>query len=458
MIEQQDKNRSLAKTCKDLMLKEPFYGMYLLMLDKRWSTKRKTMSVSQVGINYRLDVNPDFYMGLTPEWRLGIVKHEVLHICFFHLLRHDEFEDQEVANWAMDMEINQYIDAKYLPAKEMSKADFDAKYNGMIEELVEKFKSGQLKREDFMSELSKINIPPRGVYIEDYAEKGWDLKAGTRYYYDKMMEAKKEKQQSAGRGEDSKSGSGEGKGEGTTGCAAADQAIERMKDNVPEMYNHEWEDFDKLSEAEKKLLVSQVNFHLKEIAQSIKSRGTIPGEMQSYIDSLFELKKPKFDWKSYLRRFAGGSYKTYTVLQRRKPNKRFEENPGIKIKDRNHILVGVDTSGSVSDDELREFLNEIHHIFKAGTDVTLCQFDAAIKNIGPFNPKTEVKIYGRGGTDFEPIVEYANANTRKYTSLIIFTDGEAPAPEKCRIPTLWVHSSVSNINENLKGFKIKLEL
>ena len=451
-----DKGRTLAKTCKDLMLKDPFYGMYLLMLDKRWSKRRPTMCVSKVGINYRMEINEDFWNTLTPEWRIGIVKHELLHICFFHLLRHDEFENQELANWAMDMEINQYIEAKYLPAKEMSKQDFDNKYDTIVQDMVDRFKAGSLTKEQLMAEYAKLNVPPRGVYIEDYADMKWDLRAGTRYYYDKMLEAKKQKQQSAAQGMPSMSGDSNGKG--TSGCKAADEALERMAAGVPQMSDHDWEEFDQLSEAEKKLLTSQINFHLKELAESMKGRGTIPGEMKGYIDGLFETKKPKFDWKSYLRRFAGGSYKTYVVLQRRKPNKRFEDNPGIKIKDRNHILVGIDTSGSVSEPELIEFLQEIGHIFKAGTDVTVCQFDAAIKDLSIFNPKQKIMIHGRGGTDFDPIVEYANAHTRKYTALVVFTDGCAPAPEKCKLSTLWVHSSVSNINEQLPGLRIKLEL
>ncbi len=35
--------------------------------------------------------------------------------------------------------------------------------------------------------------------------------------------------------------------------------------------------------------------------------------------------------------------------------KQFEDNPGLKIKQKQHILVAVDTSGSVSNDELKEF-------------------------------------------------------------------------------------------------------
>ena len=447
----QDKNKSLAKVCKDLMLKQPFYGIYLLMLDKKFSTTIPTACVRKLGINYQLLFGEKFWNSLTHEWKIGIVHHELLHLCFFHLLRHSEFENQEMANLAMDMEINQYIDIPYLPAKNMNREDFKTKYDPIAKDLVTKLLAGEITKAEYQEQI--LQIPPRGVYIEDYTEMNLETKKGTRYYYDKFMEAQKEKQQSAGRGEKSESG-----GEGTSGCDATDEILEQMEKNIPVPCDHDWKEFDGLSDTEKKLLGSQIDHHLKEIATSLKNRGTVPGEMKEYVDSLFVVTPPKFNWKAYLRRFFGGSYKTYTVLQRRKPNKRFEDNPGIKVKDRNHILVGIDTSGSVSSNELEEFLNEIHHIFKAGTDVTICQFDSNIQSIETFNPKAEFIFQGRGGTDFSPVVEYANANIRKYTSLCVFTDGEAPAPEKCRIPTLWVHSEQSSINDQLIGQKIRLEL
>ena len=41
--------------------------------------------------------------------------HELLHIAFNHLTTFDLFKDKELANIAMDMEINQYIDKTWLP-------------------------------------------------------------------------------------------------------------------------------------------------------------------------------------------------------------------------------------------------------------------------------------------------------------------------------------------------------
>jgi hypothetical protein len=73
-----DKVQSLSKASKDLMLKEPYYGFFLIMLNKLWDAKRvPTAGVSKNGINYQLAINPDFWEGLNDDQRLGILKHEL---------------------------------------------------------------------------------------------------------------------------------------------------------------------------------------------------------------------------------------------------------------------------------------------------------------------------------------------------------------------------------------------
>jgi predicted metal-dependent peptidase len=54
------------------------------------------------------------------------------------------------------------------------------------------------------------------------------------------------------------------------------------------------------------------------------------------------------------------------------------------------------------------------------------------------------------------VIEYYDANHRKYTCLIYFTDGEAAIPEKPRGRNLWVLSERSRMNESLPGQVIKL--
>lgn len=72
------KTESLSKTSKELMLREPFYGFFLLMLNKVWDEKRvPTACVSKNNINYQLTINPTFWESLEDKHRLGLLKHEL---------------------------------------------------------------------------------------------------------------------------------------------------------------------------------------------------------------------------------------------------------------------------------------------------------------------------------------------------------------------------------------------
>ena len=159
-----------------------------------------------------------------------------------------------------------------------------------------------------------------------------------------------------------------------------------------------------------------------------------------------------------MRRFTGVSTKVFTKKIRRKENRKFPESPGLKLKMKQHMLLGIDTSQSVNDDELLEFMNEIHHIYKAGVDITIIQCDTSIKSIEPYKGKPEITILGRGGTEFDPVLEYYNENQKKYTSLVYFTDGECYTRVKPKGHVLWVLSERSEMNESLPGKVIKLEL
>ncbi len=394
-----DKVQSLSKTAKDLMLKEPYYGFFLIMLNKLWSKKVPTAGVSKNGINYQLVVNDEFWEGLSENHRLGLLKHELLHIAFGHLTTVFKFSDRKLANIAMDMEINQYIDVDYLPEG--------------------------------------------GIMIDDYAELNLDRKAGARYYYDKLKEAKDEKDQN-----------------GTSGSPEFDKLCDQMDSGDGEgLPDHStWDEFENLSEAEQKLIEKQLQKVLGDAKeQTVKKRGSVPGEIEGVI-VIEEIVAPKFDWRGYIRRFTGISTKVFTKKIRRKENRRFSDNPGLKIKMRQHMLLAIDTSGSVSNDELMEFMNEIHHIYKAGVDITIIQCDTSIRSIEAYRGKNDLKVHGRGGTEFDPVLDYYNENSKKYTSLVYFTDGECDANVKPKGNVLWVISERSAMNESLPGKVIKLEL
>jgi predicted metal-dependent peptidase len=391
-----DKQQSLSKISKELMLKEPYYGFFLIMLNKMWRKDLPTAGVSKNGINYQLAINEEFWTSLSEKHQMGLLKHELLHIAFGHLVSFGSFRNKKLANVAMDMEINQYIDPDYLP--------------------------------------------DGGIDINNYEDLNLDKKAGCRYYYDKLQQLKDEKDK-----------------DGTCGNEEMDKLLDNIDNgDVPD--HSTWEEFDDLSEAEKKLIEKQIQKVLSDAKeQTIKKRGNVPGEIEGVI-IIEEIVKPKFDWRSYVRRFSGTSTKVFTKKIRRKENRRYDENPGLKIKMKQHMLLAIDTSGSVSDTELNEFMNEIHHIYKAGVDITIVQCDTSINSIEEYKGKNELNVKGRGGTEFDPVLDYYNANQKKYTSLVYFTDGECYTSVKPKGRVLWVLSERSSMNESLPGHVIKLEL
>ncbi len=391
-----DKAQSLSKISKELMLKEPYYGFFLIMLNKVWRKDLPTAGVSKQNINYQLAINEEFWMGLSDDYKMGLLKHELLHIAFGHLVSFSSFSNKKLANVAMDMEINQYIEDSWLPEG--------------------------------------------GIRIEDYEDLKLDKKAGCRYYYDQLLRLQDEKDKN-----------------GTTGNDAMDQLLDNVASgDIPD--HSTWEEFDGMTEAEKKLIEKQVQKILQDAKeQTVKKRGTVPGEIEGLI-VIEEITRAKFDWKGYIRRFTGVSTKVFTKKIRRKENRRYEDNPGLKIKMRQHMLLAIDTSGSVSDTELKEFMNEIHHIYKQGVDITVVQCDTSIRSINPYKGKNEINVFGRGGTEFDPVLDYYNANLKKYTSLVYFTDGECYTSVKPKGKVLWVLSERSSMNDDLPGQVIKLEL
>jgi len=382
----------LSRISKTLIFTEPFYGIFLIGMQKEFTKSCATAGVGKHGIGMRLVINPDYFGELSELHQQGLLKHELLHIAFGHIILADRYPDKKLFNIAADIEINQYIDSNMLPP-------------------------GGLERNSFPG----IFLPRR---------------AGTDRYY-KLLEQECDEN-------------------GNSDNKELQAILDQMDGNS--QYDHkEWKEVIDLPEAEKKLVQKQYEHQMKQTAEEIQKKcGDIPGELAEIIEKLFTVNPPKFNWKQYLKRFINNASKIYTKKLRRKFNKRYSGNPGLKIKHKNHILVGVDTSGSVSSEELVEFMHEITHMHKTGNQITVAQFDTQLTNVSEFDPKKNWEIKGRGGTCFQPVVDHYNDPKLKYSAFICLTDGEAETPVNCPKNALWVHSSYSNINEKLPGIKIQL--
>ena len=280
--------------------------------------------------------------------------------------------------------------------------------------------------------IDAYQLPEGGITMDSFPELSLPYRAGTKEYYKLLKQA-----QDQGQSE------------------SLQNLLDSQDGNSP--YDHNtWEEFDELPESTQRLIEKQIDHQINTVAETLeKSSGNIPGEIKSVLERIRHVEPPKFDWRGYLRRFVGNSNIVYTKKTRKKINKRFPGNPAIKVKTRSHILVGIDTSASVNNNELKEFMAELYHISKTGNQITIAQCDTVLNSVEKFNPKKDLNIKGRGGTDFQPVIDHYNEKGY-YTTLIYFTDGEASSPNNCPKNTLWVHSSISQINESLPGRCIKI--
>lgn len=169
--------------------------------------------------------------------------------------------------------------------------------------------------------------------------------------------------------------------------------------------------------------------------------GTIPGEIQIYLDKLLN---PKLPWNVILRKFLNGfSRNDYSF---RKVNRRYFPQyyiPRLYSESLDSITVAVDTSGSVSDTDFAAFVSEIGAIFRMmmPKEIKLVQFDTRIKSVNKarsFSELKQVKFVGRGGTSIGPVINWANDNPSQV--LLVFTDGEFywPAGATCKMPVIWL--------------------
>ena len=137
-------------------------------------------------------------------------------------------------------------------------------------------------------------------------------------------------------------------------------------------------------------------------------------------------------------------------MSRAKLNIRFPDIPAIKIKQKKSLLCAIDTSASVSNQELTAFFTQIHHILKGGIDVTIVECDVDIKRIYQYKRGKKPKVSGRGGTSFEPVIKLLNEDGR-YNGLVYFTDGYGSFSSKPLKPCLWVITPRGD--KNFKPFR-----
>ena len=170
-------------------------------------------------------------------------------------------------------------------------------------------------------------------------------------------------------------------------------------------------------------------------------QGSIPGGMGIEIESILE---PEVDWRHALWKYVGKTPADFDDLDRRF----FYRGLYLEglLTEALEVSVCIDTSGSVSDALLEQFLAELKGILRSYPHVKCDLFYGDTELFGPYPIQTieeTPKAMGRGGTSFRPFFKYLQNNQNNLMGAhkvsIYFTDGYGDFPSKePEDPTMWL--------------------
>lgn len=199
-----------------------------------------------------------------------------------------------------------------------------------------------------------------------------------------------------------------------------------------------WEESSKDGEMTEEVIKQAVR---KAVETTERHAGTVPGDIQDLINELF--KPPVIPWWSIVRKWVGTRVRSGNKYSLKRPNRRYGQFQKGKIPVRKlNVAFVIDTSGSVRDEELQEFITEMKAIMSSyKSTVTVIECDYVVQKVYQLTPhkKIDGNFKGRGGTSFRPPFEHIEKNKLPIDMLIYFTDLEGDFPDKKPpYPVLWV--------------------
>ena len=216
------------------------------------------------------------------------------------------------------------------------------------------------------------------------------------------------------------------------------------------MDHHDWEGASELTKDEKEELAKQVDQAIRQgMIAAQKMHGKGGGRMSRELSDILE---PKVDWRTQLQEFVNTTCGGRDYSSWRKPNRRFLSSdmimPSLVGERVKNIIIGCDTSGSITNEDHARNLSEtdailsvvtpdkLHIIYwdheMAGHEV----YDDATR--GSF--RTSTKPVGGGGTNPAAMEAYLKKEDIKADCIIMFTDGYVPnwGTDWNGAPILWV--------------------
>ncbi len=197
-----------------------------------------------------------------------------------------------------------------------------------------------------------------------------------------------------------------------------------------------------LTPDEQETLSIQWQQRLAGAAQQALQAGKLGGELARMVDHLLQ---PQLPWRMLLSHYlTAAACDDYSYMR---PSRR--EGDFILPTLRSHqldLVVGLDTSGSIKQNEIDEFIAELDALKgQIRARVTFLPCDAALPPDAPwvFEPWEEFScpenIQGGGGTSFKPVFDWLRQSAIEPQILVYFTDADGQFPERePNFPVIWL--------------------
>ena len=196
---------------------------------------------------------------------------------------------------------------------------------------------------------------------------------------------------------------------------------------------HDWQGAKELSDEQKKAIEKEVDQALRQgLINHNKMVGKGAGGLGREIGDLLE---PKIDWREMLREFVKATCSAKDASSWRRVNRRYLSTdtymPSLVGERVGHLVIGIDTSGSIGGQELNDFLTEVKGIASEvhPEKVDLMYWDSQVAGHEEYgyhevdNIVSSTKPRGGGGTDPTCMITYMKEKNIKPEAIIMLTDG-----------------------------------
>jgi predicted metal-dependent peptidase len=282
---------------------------------------------------------------------------------------------------------------------------------------------------------------PDALYIEQFdgmtaeeiypnLDDNMDEEPQDQHLYDEQSESDSDRNQGEGLGDRGDNPRQEGEGSGREG------EIDENAGGAPQP--------PPLSETEKQNLAVQWQQRLAGAAQQAMQAGKMGAAMARMVDHMLQ---PQLPWRMLLARYLSAVARDdYSYMR---PSRREGEGnaifPSLRSSQVDMAIV-LDTSGSVDDEEIAQFLGEVNAIkgqLRARITVHACDAELSAQGPWTFEAWEDIKLpeelHGGGGTSFVPAFEWANRLDRQPDLFVYFTDAEGEFPQtEPTYPVLWL--------------------